>query len=49
MVAFALSSLSGNARAWGYNLFLADRDDLPDYTTFTQKLAHISTCYFSAP
>lgn len=39
MVAFALSSLSGNARAWGYNLLLADRDVFPDYAVFKQKLA----------
>jgi hypothetical protein len=39
MVAFALSCLAGNARAWGYNLLLADRNVFPDYATFKQKLS----------
>jgi hypothetical protein len=38
-VAFALSNLSGNARAWGYNLLLADRNAFSDYEVFKQKLA----------
>jgi hypothetical protein len=39
MVAFALSCLAGNARVWGYNLLLADRNVFPDYDTFKQKLS----------
>ena len=38
-VAFALSRLSGNARAWGYNLILADQNAFPDYIKFKEKIA----------
>lgn len=38
-VAFALSKLSGNARAWGYNLILADQNAFPDYESFKKKIA----------
>ncbi len=38
-VAFALSSLAGPARAWGYNLLLADKDIFPSYEAFKEKLS----------
>lgn len=38
-VVFALSQLGGNARAWGYNLILADQNAFPDYETFKEKIA----------